>query len=83
MAKVSKKKLRRLNQRAGKGVMPSVHPMTMIVLKPKGGSPEGSEEEPGAVKRRTGTNKRSRSWINADIRRSRRPWEDAADGHSS
>lgn len=46
MAKGLKKKLRRLNQRAGAGVMQLVYPMTMIVLKPKGGLPEGSGEEP-------------------------------------
>ena len=45
MAKVQKK-LRRLNQRAGSGVMPSVHPMTKIVLTLNAGSPEGSREEP-------------------------------------
>jgi hypothetical protein len=60
MAKVSKKKLRQLNQRAGTGVIPSVHPMTMIVLEPRG--PEGSAK---SVK----GGKRTQSWINADMRR--------------
>ena len=72
MAKVPKKKLRRLNQRAGRGVI-SVHPMTKIELKPKGGSPEGPDRP----------QKGTRSWINADIRRPWRPWEDGADAQSS
>ena len=70
MAKVSKKKLRRLNQRAGRGVMPSVHPMTKIELKPKGGSPEGSGAEPRSREGSDRYQKGTRSWINADIRRS-------------
>ena len=49
MAKVSKKKLRRLNQRAGSGVMPSVHPMTNVVLKPIEGLPEGLGKSQGVV----------------------------------
>jgi hypothetical protein len=76
-ARFSKKKLRRLNQRAGKGVMPSVHPMTNIVLKSRG-APEGSGEASDRYQ------KGNHSWVNADIRRPRRPWEDedAAEGHS-
>ena len=73
MAKIPKKRLRRLNQRAGRGVMPSVHPMTAIVFSPNAGSPAGSEVEPEAVKRQTGINKGTRSWINADVRRPWRP----------
>ena len=82
MAKIPKKQLRRLNQRAGRGVMPSVHPMTKILFSPNAGSPEESEVEPEAVKRQTGLNKGTRSWINADVRRPWRPWDDAAERHS-
>jgi hypothetical protein len=67
MAKVSKK-LRRLNQRAGRGVMPLVHPMTTIVLKPKEGSPDGSGEEPRSREGSDRYQKGTRSWTNVDIR---------------
>jgi hypothetical protein len=72
MAKVSKKQLRHLNQRAGGGVIPSVHAMTTIVLKPQGGLPERLGEAPRSRGGLDQYQKGTRSWINANILR---PWD--------
>ncbi len=67
MAKVSKKQLRRLNHRAGGGVVPSILTMTKMMLKPQVGSADGSGKNLRSREAPDRYQKGTRSWINANV----------------